>query len=181
MMLSRELTDSEWAEGTPWRRTTVEIHKKRTLITTKCRRFDCLPPSSIPVNLLAKTTTIHSHRPQYTEARLCLKLVRTDALQLMTCISVKVSLLHDPTVDLSILPQIPTSFFPFCHHRWTYCVSISLTNGNQNSQDYDISLCHRFSLQYWLISARINVWLCGLVFFIISIDISINTRCSVSC
>lgn len=74
----------------------MEIHGMRASITTRRRRrrrrSDCLPPSSIPVNPLARTTTTRSHRPRYTEARLCLKSERTDALQLTTCILVKVSL-----------------------------------------------------------------------------------------
>lgn len=74
----------------------MEIHGMRVSITTRRRRrrrrSDCLPLSSIPVNPLARTTMTRSHRPRYTEARLCLKSERTDALQLTTCILVKVSL-----------------------------------------------------------------------------------------
>lgn len=97
MMLSRELTDSEWAEGTsPWRTTTARIRTrgKRALITTNYRRrSDRLPPSSARANpLLARTTTIRSHRPRCTEARLSRRSGRIHAPRLTTCISAKVSL-----------------------------------------------------------------------------------------
>lgn len=94
MMLSRELTDSEWAEGTPWRRMTARVSSraKRASITTSRRRSDRLPPSNVRPNPLAKTTTIRSHRPRYTEARLSPKSGRTLAPRLTICILVKVSL-----------------------------------------------------------------------------------------
>lgn len=128
MMLSRELTDSEWAEGIPWRRTTVEIHGMRASITTRRRRrrrrSDCLPPSSIPVNPLARTTTTRSHRLRYTEARLCLKSERTDALQLTTCILVKVSLRF--TVDFVYFVANRANYsFPFSR-RWKQLCALAI-------------------------------------------------------
>lgn len=96
MMLSRELTDSEWAEGTsPWRTTMARIRTrgKKALIMTNCRRrSDRLPPSSARANPLARTTTIRSHRPRCTEARLSRRSGRIHAPRLTTCISAKVSL-----------------------------------------------------------------------------------------
>lgn len=76
-----------------WRRATARIrtHGKRALIMTNCRRSDRLPPSSARANPLARTTTIRSHRPPSTEARLSRKSGRIHAPRLTTCISAKVS------------------------------------------------------------------------------------------
>lgn len=104
-MMNRELTDSEWAEGIPLRRTMTRIrsHEKRTSITINRRRSDRLPLSIVRADPLAKTTTIRSHRPRCTGAHHCRKSGRIHVPQLMICISVKVSSILWKLISLSTL------------------------------------------------------------------------------
>lgn len=95
MMLSRELTDSEWAEVTRCPRTAASVSRSsrmRILSTSRDprRRDRRRSTLSTPSDRTATIRTIRSHRQPYTGARHSPRSARTPVHQLTICISGKV-------------------------------------------------------------------------------------------